>query len=771
MRAFRLAPLFLLLILFGLLVTSVRALSLTVDEPAHIAVGYALLTRGKQAFWLLPIYGHPPLLNVLEAALLYLEKPLLPLEQLTGWFSGDYMRYLQDFRPYLAPVERVEVGARIPVVWLTLLLGALIYRWGKELWHPLAGLIALAVLCFDPNLLAHGALATTDVGVVALGTACLYAAWRWAQHPSWKWSLSWGLLLGLTLLAKVSGLIWAGVIGLVVLWKTVTGSTTRRYLWLTQGALGGLVGFLVLWAGYRWTWGPVLGAPGKWPAPDYWNGLIVQALSGKGLLTFALGTTRAGSRWWYFPFAFLIKNPLPFQIALALTLPALLRKPRFSERWLILAGFPALYGLIAITKGMNIGYRHLLPVHPFLYLALGEGVRRLLMTRTRILRWGIALLGLWYIAEMLRIFPYEISYFNELAGGPYNGHRYLADSNLDWGQSLKALRHWLEKENPFRGEPVYVAALSDTSLYGISHQPYQWVLPSPDALPLLYSRFAPSPGVHAIGASALQGIGVGEPDNFDWFRHSEPIARPGTAFFVYHVPPADPLPTWLAQCTVPVVPLSPQAAADGFGRNDLRMALFDCSSGWLYPTGGREPGWFALFRETALARDPFIRDHLASGRLSFEQRHTGFLPPFAVYEQPAGSLHPRFPTAERIQTGHLAFLGYNMRGPSQPDRLIEIETWWRVESVPSRPLSIMMHLVGPDGTRIVGDGLAIPLDQWQPGDIIVQRHRLPLPAGALAGEYQPLTGVYWLDTLERWTVMREGQPVGDQIPIPPLQVR
>lgn len=382
MSKLRFVPLLLLLILFGLLVLSVRALSFTVDEPAHIAVGYALLTRGKAAFWMLPVYGHPPLLNVLEAALLYLEKPDIPLERLPGWSSGDYMRYLSEFALYLAPAERTEVAARMPVVWLTVLLGALIYRWGRELGRPLAGLIALVVLCFDPNLLAHGALATTDAGTVTLGTASLYLVWRWLKFPSWKRAVGWGILLGLTMLAKVSGLIWAGAIGLIGIWKALRSPPNRRRLWLVQGALGGLMALGVLWAGHGVTWGPVQGMSGTWPAPAYWNALIVQVLSRQGLVTFALGTVQTGSRWWYFPLAFMVKTPLPLFLALVLVLLTLLAKPGFRwrlglripnapctgmisqwrnvlsglpEHWTVLGGFSLLYALAAIAGGMNIG--------------------------------------------------------------------------------------------------------------------------------------------------------------------------------------------------------------------------------------------------------------------------------------------------------------------------------------------------------------------------------------------------------------------------------
>lgn len=74
----------------------------------------------------------------------------------------------------------------------------------------------------------------------------------------------------------------------------------------------------------------------------------------------------------------------------------------------------------------------------------------------------------------------------------------------------------------------------------------------------------------------------------------------------------------------------------------------------------------------------------------------------------------------------------------------------------------MLHLVGPDGAPVVvGDGLGVPLEQWLPGDVLIQRHRLPLPSDAPSGEYVPQTGVYALETLERFPVMVNGQSAGD----------
>jgi hypothetical protein len=45
-------------------------------------------------------------------------------------------------------------------------------------------------------------------------------------------------------------------------------------------------------------------------------------------------------------------------------------------------------------------------------------------------------------AEALRIYPHQLAYFNELAGGPAGGHTHLLGSNLDWGQDLLFIKDW-----------------------------------------------------------------------------------------------------------------------------------------------------------------------------------------------------------------------------------------------------------------------------------------------------------------------------------------
>jgi len=44
-----------------------------------------------------------------------------------------------------------------------------------------------------------------------------------------------------------------------------------------------------------------------------------------------------------------------------------------------------------------------------------------------------------------------------------------------------------------------------------------------------------------------------------------------------------------------------------------------------------------------------------------------------------------------------------------------------------------------------GDGLGVPIESWQPGNVFVQRHALTMPKDGPPGSYWIQTGVYWLD--------------------------
>ena len=768
--AVRLIVIALLAVFFAQAVTAIPQLSLTADEPVYVGAGYAFLRSGDLR--MATQAQHPPLIQELTALPLLLQ-PGPELDSLDGWRTAEMSRFAPSFVAwYGGALDAVTFAARIPVLLLALLWGASLFRWAADWFGPWGGVVALTLFVFDPNILAHATLATNDVGFAAFSFIAVFAAMRLIKRQSWRYLVLAGLALGASLSAKSSGFFTALVLAALLPLSALFGGKgrTRRVVRsVLQLLLVLLLGLLVLWATYGFEFRPV-------PMATQWE--VWREMRGHlagGHTAYLMGRIEDTGWLTYYPLAFALKTPPVTLVLLTLALvtfairnsPFAIRHSQFAM-WVYLGGYTA----ATLLSTVNTGYRFLLPILPFCFLLIaGLVTSRITFHASRcthhVSRFTFYALLLWHIIGTIHIHPHYLTYFNFLAGGPEGGHRYLVDSNLDWGQSFQALKTYLDEQGI---EQVWLSyyTYTDPLLYGINYQP---IAPAPGAPPVLPTRFNPAPGVYAIGATTLQGVMLADPDTYSWFHHQEPLGRPGNGLFVYQVSPHDESPTWLAQCTTPVVPLSAEAAQEGFGRSDLRTAYFDCTSSWLYPNGAESPGWYALYRDTARSDDAFIRARLAESTPSYEQREARALPPFAIYEQVSPPALPRFTPDAPIRIGHLTFLGYTGAGPLpvEPGRTVEIETWWRVDSLPERPLSIMLHLAGSGSTPVVvGDGLGVPIESWQIGDVIVQRHALPLPADAPPGEYTPTTGVYWLDTMERWKV--GGAQAGDQLTLPSLVV-
>jgi hypothetical protein len=783
----RFAGIVLLLVLFALLSLGARQNSFTFDEPSHLAAGYAFLSRG--ATWTVPLRGHPLLVDAWEAFPFYIGGPDIPLETLEGW-NQDYLRYVEAFAPFVTrEMDQVEVTVRIPAMLLTVLLAAVVYRWGMDMGGQWAGLLPLGIMVFDPTLLAHGRLATNDVAVTALGTLGLYFILRWTQMPTWKRAAAAGLALSLTMLAKGSGVLWVAVGLGWALWTAWRQRGSRPFMGV-QTMFMGVVCFLLLWGMYGFTLGTVPGWPSvPVPAPQHWMGVLFQAEHADKPIVYALGKWRATGWLWFFPLAFLIKNPLPLLVGLVLGIGALVRERRWWRHLRILGLFSILYVAIAIIVGPNLGYRHMIPVHPMLYLLIAVGVGWIWPRLHQPGRWGVLALGLWYVVGTMRVYPDNLAFFNELVRGPANGWRYLEGSNTDWGQGWKALKRFREDKSltySYSGPEGY-ARTASYDLWDTPLPPLNFV-----SEPIFKPWLFPEPGDYVISANTLSGSFLVDPDNFAWFRYHTPDAVIAHTLFYYQVD-ATSAPTWLAQCTLPAAPLSEDAVAEGFGDISLRSVAFDCSQSWVYPDDGGTRGEYALhgliLRPETLGErlhlsaarpvDTFAARHLRGMPLAFRQWENRALPAFALFEW-EGASNPVQPLSEAraapVQTppgalgtvsvqpapfplnGPLAFLG--AQAYSRGDTL-ELETWWQVTGGPiTRPVSIMAHLLDGDGAVLgVADGFGVSPLTLASGDVVVQRHHFPMPSKGT--DVWLRTGVYWLDTTERWTVV--GAPGADAL--------
>ena len=139
-----------------------------------------------------------------------------------------------------------------------------------------------------------------------------------------------------------------------------------------------------------------------------------------------------------------------------------------------------------------------------------------------------------HVVSSVRAFPNYIAYANELWGGPSQTHKYLTDSNSDWGQQLKGVRQYLDQRGVKECWFVYFAAgVAEPSYYGIPCQP----LPTINTLWLNLPIEVPATidGPVLISASNLSGVefGPGPLDPYGQFKSLQPTAVIDHGVFVF----------------------------------------------------------------------------------------------------------------------------------------------------------------------------------------------------------------------------------------------
>jgi hypothetical protein len=574
-------------------VTSLQRKFTTFDEPFYLVGGYSYLVTGDTR--MVNRY-HPPLAQVL-VALPLLRLGLSSPTKDPAWASiaDDFssrvlaMNFLYDNS---VPWEDILTPARLMMVALGVVIGLVVFLWAYELWGTAAGLLALAVYAFSPNILAHARLATTDFAVTGMSLSACYLLWRFYRRPGALRVLAAGVVLGLALLAKISALIFAlGLIPLAVLYvlappaegtprkgrygrldDALSCSCLRRgllaliatvaiylvasgCLWLafpsvkSEGTRAEAIGNVCMEAGLSegsGASGAGLSLPRRalraalplipWPK-EYWQ-LVgwLTAKSETGHPGFLAGKHSQTGWWYFFPVVLAIKTPLPLLLLFSVALFLGWSRERLFDRLFLLIP-PALFLALSMQAKINIGYRHVLPVLPFAIVyasqvaswALGRGWSRL--------RWvALGLLVVWQVAGTVLIWPNYLAYFNEAVGGPGQGYRYLADSNLDWGQDLLQLRDYVEANHVEKVHLAYFGAATPKVVadLGIPYEPVAGRGQDP-----------PEAGVYAVSATRLQGVyGLATLSDdakrpFPWLRTLTPEAKIGYTIFVYRVTEAD----------------------------------------------------------------------------------------------------------------------------------------------------------------------------------------------------------------------------------------
>ncbi|WP_420631971.1 phospholipid carrier-dependent glycosyltransferase [Candidatus Leptofilum sp.] len=737
---------FVLLLAFALMASSALQKSATVDEQSHLFRGVAYLREGATHFLL----GHPLGASALSAMPVLTEPDLaLPLDT-PAWEAGNWSVAGDLFMWRLGnSPQRLLFLGRLPVIWLSLLLLALVFRWGRELAGRWAGLLATGLLAFDPNLLAHDRIISGDVAMTLFFVLTLYGTWRWSvKDGGWKALLLAGAGLGLASVSKFNAGLLLPILGLLGLfWAWRRRSWRPLLVLLLVGAVGGVIIWAVNGFGIR----PL-------PGGAFWDDLFwVLSYFGQPHGAYLAGEVSTSGWWYYFPVVFLLKTPLPTLLLLLAAVGVLLanwwwtrRKSGTQRRTekngdLLFLLLPTMvYLSVSLTSSLNIGYRHLLPILPFLWLFTAVSLQNVAPSWVKNARFVGGGVIVWLAIQAVFIWPDYIPFFNLLAGGDDQSWQLLSDSNIDWGQDLPALAAWQQETG--RAVNLSYFGTAHASAYGIDFVPMPMWPPAPEAAPpgrQLYDPQNPAPGVYALSVTSLHGVVLGEQrDAFAWFREQEPLARLGGSIFLYEVVPTA-APVDLVLFGMEPAQLSSDSRAE-LESNDLRVRWLNDGNALLWPAGG---GFLALVEENEIAGT--LRPYLQIEPVVADNQQLYRLPaPAETFESDVR------PFADILELRETIFVTTDIAEANA----VRLMTWWRVLGETERSLKLFVHAVAADG-EIIGqwDGLTVDATSWQPGDQFVQLHQLNWATGSIPDHF--LVGVYDGETQERL-----GEPI--QLPFP-----
>lgn len=352
-----------LVAMLGLEIGSAAQESQTWDEAVHLSAGVSYWQTGD--FRMNP--EHPPLLKLWSAWPLVLAGVRAPIGDpswaaVDEWQFGEVFLYGNDWSP-----QQLLMLGRLPVMLLSLLLGAMIFKVSRQWFGTTAGFVSLSLFAFDPSIIAHSRYVTTDLAFALATFFALLRLLAVLEQPTRKNAAIFGLAIFLAGLTKFSGVaLVASIVGVVVVKKILTPKLPAlqwRNIWRFTAVFIPLA-WLAIWAVYAFdvrspdqdpriaklelereaivqstapadmtglqrfavvTLGDSSHGLGAWlermkhgtyPTYTFFRGLtavVSHATGGHG--SFLLGEQRDTGWWWYFPFTMLAKTPIPTMVA------------------------------------------------------------------------------------------------------------------------------------------------------------------------------------------------------------------------------------------------------------------------------------------------------------------------------------------------------------------------------------------------------------------------------------------------------------------------
>lgn len=538
--------------------------SATVDEPNHILAGYRHLQCGD--FGINP--EHPPLLKMLAAAPLMLRDDLHD----PPWDCGSKLTSKFDTFSYGNSflvdngVDSVVIPTRLSTTVLSLLLAILVLVAAWEMFDRWVALVALTIVAFEPNFIAHGSIVTTDMAISATTFGAVYSIYRLCKVQTAPRFAVAGLAFGVMLAAKHSAVIFIPILLALVFLDHVVFSQDdlpiNRRVSRRMAAFVGivLIGVCILWSFYGFRYRALPDASAKTiSVADYIRenanrpetvdslpGRVTEMIGNTHILpesyvlgmadviswssrnTFIFGKNYPTGQWFFFPVAFAVKTNIALVLLfpLGLLLPFLVPEKRREALFLLL---PALsFFAVATMSNFTNGVRHILPVYPFLIVAAAAG-SVWVVRRYRFFAIFLGLLLLYNAFAAVRTAPSYSAFANDLWGGTNKTREIFSGANVNTGQNIKLVNEYIASHDI---KECWIADFVHPEM--LPHvQPCR---PMPSHLRILVSRDAVPPvppvieGTVFLSSNELPPQGA---DDYTPIAAAEPEALIGGGILVY----------------------------------------------------------------------------------------------------------------------------------------------------------------------------------------------------------------------------------------------
>lgn len=479
--------LLIVLVLFSVNVSSMFKKSMTYDESDHLEFGKKILTekRIEPSMQKMPVTA----LNVI---------PVYILEKINIKLS----------------LGKKLVISRISTIFISVILALFVFLWAKNLYGRKAAFFSLLLYSFCPNLLAHSRLTTNDVYCASFMFLAAYFFIQYLKQPLAKNLILCASLTGIAQVSKYTALMLFPFFILLFLTSLIPGlkshikhASVKKTLVHMILFLFIVIGVINLGYGFRG-----ISVTRFIPLPEayveaFLIGMKYNAAGEGHALIYLMGQLSPHGFWYYYFICLLFKMPLAVFIFAVISLLLLkkfwVKNPIDEMAFLLIPlGLLVFFSFFCTAQ---IGIRYLLPAFPFFYVSSGKIVSYRTKKYDRYCKAGLAGLLVWFIISSFSFYPHYISYFNEIIGDRKNMYKYLADSNVDWGQNGNYLHEYIQKHKDKEK---------------ISVMPSQ-----------------PTDGLVLININHLVGIFPTITNKYAWLRENhKPVGHIGYSWLIYRLP-------------------------------------------------------------------------------------------------------------------------------------------------------------------------------------------------------------------------------------------